>query len=110
MHHSNWRDNSGWKAERLPLSTPSDEACKLFDAAVTQYVGWYDDETLGGLSATCTKMRKADPEFVLGNVLETALTLIGTGESAATSEVLRKDIQRLEAVARKSSSTLVSIR
>ncbi|XP_029851422.2 tetratricopeptide repeat protein 38 [Ixodes scapularis] len=98
---SHWRDSAGWKAAGLPLTTTSDEACKLYDAAITQYVGWYDDPALGGLSATVSKIRQADPDFVMGQVLETGLTLIGTGESVSTSEVLRKDVARLAAIAKE---------
>ncbi|KAG0412841.1 hypothetical protein HPB47_010032 [Ixodes persulcatus] len=98
---SHWRDSAGWKAAGLPLTTTSDEACKLYDAAISQYVGWYEDPALGGLSATVSKIRQADPDFVMGQVLETGLTLIGTGESVSTSEVLRKDVARLAAIAKE---------
>ncbi|CAE1330601.1 unnamed protein product [Acanthosepion pharaonis] len=62
--HSVWRDKQAWEALKLPLSTPSDEACKMFDATVTQYVGWYDDDSVGGIEGSISKMMSADPSFI----------------------------------------------
>lgn len=45
------------------MSTPSNEAAKLYDAAVSQFVGWYDDAQLGGLGETINRMLSADTEF-----------------------------------------------
>uniref|UniRef100_A0A2K5EZ69 Tetratricopeptide repeat domain 38 n=1 Tax=Aotus nancymaae TaxID=37293 RepID=A0A2K5EZ69_AOTNA len=36
------RDCQAWKDARLPLSTTSNEACKLFDATLTQ---WWEDSS-----------------------------------------------------------------
>uniref|UniRef100_A0A2I3GAF3 Tetratricopeptide repeat domain 38 n=1 Tax=Nomascus leucogenys TaxID=61853 RepID=A0A2I3GAF3_NOMLE len=37
------RDCQAWKDARLPLSTTSNEACKLFDATLTQDSEWWVD-------------------------------------------------------------------
>lgn len=47
----------------ISLSTPSNEAAKLYDAAVSQFVGWYDDKQLDGFEVTLKKMLEADPQF-----------------------------------------------
>lgn len=47
----------------MPVSTHSNEAAKLYDAAITQYVGWYDDDQLGGLDTTIKNMLEADHTF-----------------------------------------------
>lgn len=63
----------------ISLSTPSNEAAKLYDAAVSQFVGWYDDKQLDGFEATLKKMLEADPQFSkqLGNyVIETLVNRV----------------------------------
>lgn len=47
----------------IKLSTPSDEAAKLFDASISQFTGWYDDKQLDGFETTLKKMLEADPQF-----------------------------------------------
>uniref|UniRef100_A0A2K6MDL5 Tetratricopeptide repeat domain 38 n=4 Tax=Colobinae TaxID=9569 RepID=A0A2K6MDL5_RHIBE len=39
------RDCQAWKDARLPLSTTSNEACKLFDATLTQDSEWWVDSS-----------------------------------------------------------------
>lgn len=95
----NWRDCAAWKAENLPLTTTSDVACKMFDAALTQYVGWYDDPNLGGLTGTLEKMKKADAHFTMGQVLDVGLTLMGSGDSVLKNSKLSGDLDVLDSVA-----------
>lgn len=97
----NWRESAAWKAENLPLSTTNDQACKLFDAALTQYVGWYDDPTLGGLSGTLESLKKADPHFIMGQVLNVGLTLIGSGDNVFKNATLSGDLDVLDSIASK---------
>lgn len=52
-----------WINEGMPLSTQSNEAAKLYDAAITQYIGWYDDVNVNGLSGSLDKMLEEDPNF-----------------------------------------------
>lgn len=72
-----------WRAEGLAIgSTVSDEAVKLYDAAITQVshpllssldfncfdlqlIGWFDDPNMGGLPNTIDNMVSADPDFGL---------------------------------------------
>ncbi|KAM8974502.1 tetratricopeptide repeat protein 38 [Pelodytes ibericus] len=75
------RDCKAWKDVGLPLTTTSNEACKLFDATLSQYTKWTNDETLGGIDGCLSKIKAADPNFVMGHVLANGLELIGTGRS-----------------------------
>lgn len=49
--------------EGIPLGTQSNEAAKLYDASITQYVGLYDDVNFNGLGGSLDKMLKEDPDF-----------------------------------------------
>jgi len=73
-NHQEWLDSTGGC---IDLLTSSDEAAKSYDATVTQLVGWYQDETLGGLQGSLDKMLKADPEFLLGRALALEVNLLG---------------------------------
>ncbi|XP_068826213.1 tetratricopeptide repeat protein 38 [Capricornis sumatraensis] len=82
------RDCQAWKDARLPLSTPSNEACRLFDAALTQYVKWTNDQGLGGLEGCLSKLKAADPTFAMGHAIANGLVLIGTGSSVRLDKEL----------------------
>ncbi|XP_064482094.1 tetratricopeptide repeat protein 38-like [Ornithodoros turicata] len=97
--HTNWRDCAAWQKEKLPLSTASNEACKLFDAALTQYVGWYDDAQFGGLEQTLEKLKQADPDFAMGQAFYNGIVLMGTGDSVALSAELRSSVDKMVASA-----------
>ncbi|KAL4612798.1 tetratricopeptide repeat protein 38 isoform X1 [Arapaima gigas] len=94
MSASTLRDCKAWQAEGLPLSTTSNEACKLYDATLTQYVTWRSDETLGGIAGCVSGMREADPNFVMGHVIGTGLELIGTGSSVLLNQQLASAVKR----------------
>uniref|UniRef100_A0A8C5RVZ2 Tetratricopeptide repeat protein 38 n=1 Tax=Laticauda laticaudata TaxID=8630 RepID=A0A8C5RVZ2_LATLA len=70
-------------------------ACKLFDAALTQYVTWTNDQSLGGLEGTLSKLQVADPNFVMGNVIANGLVLIGTGSSVRLDKKLDNAIKNM---------------
>ncbi|XP_066866536.1 tetratricopeptide repeat protein 38 isoform X2 [Kogia breviceps] len=82
------RDCQAWKDAGLPLSTPSNEACRLFDATLTQYVKWTNDQSLGGIEGCLSKLRAADPNFALGHAIANGLILIGTGSSVRLDKEL----------------------
>uniref|UniRef100_A0A914CKS5 Tetratricopeptide repeat protein 38 n=1 Tax=Acrobeloides nanus TaxID=290746 RepID=A0A914CKS5_9BILA len=71
----NLRSTSAWKSEGLDLSTPSDEAAKLFDGSLRQMVSWMDCEQLGGLENTMNKMLEADPEMIMGRTFAVGMSL-----------------------------------
>ena len=52
-----------WRNDNVPIGTQSNLAAKMYDAAVSQYVGWYDDPSLGGLEQTLQRLNEADPTF-----------------------------------------------
>ncbi|XP_033120714.1 tetratricopeptide repeat protein 38-like [Anneissia japonica] len=104
--HCHWRDCLAWKDEGLEFSTTSNEACKLYDAALTQIVGWYHDKSLGGWDKTFTRLREADPDFVMGHVLTNGLTLCSTSVNIQTDEHLKKRIDDM--VSLKANSALTN--
>ncbi|KFM77842.1 Tetratricopeptide repeat protein 38, partial [Stegodyphus mimosarum] len=101
-----WRGVSEWRKEGLHLSSASDQACKLYDAALSQYVGWYDEPSLGGLSKTVEEMTAADPNFVMGKALSVGLDLLGTGRSVQLDEEFKADIKNLEIMAESQTNVL----
>lgn len=104
--HTNWRDCQEWDNEGLKLSTSSNTACKLYDAALTQYVGWYEEPLFGGLTNTCNQLLKEDPTFVMGAVLCNGLQLMGTGITTRTDFEFRKSIAELLKMAKGASPNL----
>lgn len=77
----------------MKLKTTSDQAAKLYDASMAQFVGWYHDNSLGGLENTVTKLVKEDPEFVLGQAFALELNLMGLTDSPKVNPVLRSQLE-----------------
>ncbi|MCJ8733209.1 hypothetical protein PDJAM_G00220540 [Pangasius djambal] len=94
MIAASFRDCAAWRAEGLPLSTSSNEACKLYDAMLTQYVTWRNDETLGGIEGCMAAVQAADPDFVMGHVITTGLQLVGTGSSMLRDQMLAGAVRK----------------
>ncbi|KAM7243594.1 hypothetical protein CapIbe_004202, partial [Capra ibex] len=94
------RDCQAWKDARLPLSTPSNEACRLFDATLTQYVKWTNDQGLGGLEGCLSKLKAADPTFAMGHAIANGLVLIGTGSSVRLDKELDAAVKTMVEVAK----------
>ncbi|XP_075863029.1 tetratricopeptide repeat protein 38 isoform X4 [Microcebus murinus] len=89
------RDCQAWKDAGLPLSTPSNEACKLFDATLTQYVKWTNDKSLGGIEGCLSKLKAADPTFAMGHAISNGLVLIGTGSSVRLDKELDQAVKTM---------------
>ncbi|XP_047209705.1 tetratricopeptide repeat protein 38 [Girardinichthys multiradiatus] len=94
MPESSLRDCQAWKDEALPLSTSSNEACKLYDAILTQYVKWKNDDTVGGIEGCISAIQMADPNFVMGHVISTGLDLVATTSSPRLDERLASAVKR----------------
>ncbi|XP_040894712.1 tetratricopeptide repeat protein 38 [Toxotes jaculatrix] len=94
MNASSFRDCQAWRAEGLEMSTSSNEACKLYDAILTQYVKWRNDETVGGFEGCISAIRAADPNFVMGHVISTGLELVATTSSLRLNEDLASAVRR----------------
>ncbi|KAG7214911.1 hypothetical protein INR49_005186 [Caranx melampygus] len=94
MTAASLRDCEAWRAEGLNLSTTSNEACKLYDALLTQYVKWRNDETLGGFEGCISAIHAADPNFVMGHVISTGLELVATTSSTRLDERLASAVRR----------------
>ncbi len=60
------------------MSTSSNEACKLYDSALTQLLAWKDDGQSGGVAGTLNSMLEADPDFIIGQTLKTGVELLGS--------------------------------
>lgn len=102
--HTNWRDLEAWRSEGLPLTTTCNEAAKMYDATVTQYTGWYDDSTVGGIEGSISKMIAADPTFVMGHVLSCGLDLISSGIGIHVNQDLKSRMDTLQSLATAASS------
>ncbi|XP_059043266.1 tetratricopeptide repeat protein 38 isoform X2 [Mustela lutreola] len=89
------RDCQAWKDAGLPLSTTSNEACKLFDATLTQYVKWTNDRSLGGIEGCLSKLQAADPTFAMGHAIANGLVLIGTGSSVRLDRELDQAVKTM---------------
>lgn len=87
------------------MSTTSNEACKLFDAAIGQYVNWREDGTLGGLGGTLQKLNEADPNFVMGKVLTHGMSILGTGSTTRLDSTLKKGIEDMILLAQSTPNT-----
>uniref|UniRef100_A0A674KE98 Tetratricopeptide repeat protein 38 n=1 Tax=Terrapene triunguis TaxID=2587831 RepID=A0A674KE98_9SAUR len=92
------RDCKAWQDAGLVLSTTSNEACKLFDATLTQYVTWTNDKSLGGIEGCLSKLLAADPTFTMGHVIANGLVLIGTGTSVRLDKKLDSAMNKMMAL------------
>ncbi|XP_051016106.1 tetratricopeptide repeat protein 38-like [Acomys russatus] len=99
------RDCQAWKDAGLPLSTTSNEACKLFDATLTQYVKWTNDKSLGGIEGCLSKLKAADPNFAMGHAISNGLVLIGTGSSVKLDKNLDQAVKTMVEVSRTQTLT-----
>ncbi|XP_028666095.1 tetratricopeptide repeat protein 38-like isoform X1 [Erpetoichthys calabaricus] len=100
-----FRDCKAWESDGLTLSTTSNEACKLYDAALTQSIAWYKDETIGGLPDCLSKMLKEDPDFVMGHVLANGLELMGTARSALKDKSFSATFDNIVQLSKKQTIT-----
>ncbi|XP_073506136.1 tetratricopeptide repeat protein 38 isoform X2 [Phyllobates terribilis] len=94
------KDCKAWQDVGMTLSTTSDEACKLFDATLYQYVKWTNDETMGGIEGCLQKIKAADPNFVMGHVISNGLDLIGTGRSPLLDKEFERDLKVMSDLAK----------
>jgi hypothetical protein len=85
--HSNWRDCVAWRDENLPMSTTSNEACKLFDVTLSQLTGYYENKQFNGLAASIQSMLAADPDFILGQCLQLGTELLGSDHLLNNSDL-----------------------
>ncbi|XP_022654394.1 tetratricopeptide repeat protein 38-like isoform X2 [Varroa destructor] len=93
-----YRDIAGWQSQNLPITTTSNEASRMFDSCISQFIAWREDEY--GLGTAMEKMVSADPEFVLGKVLVHTLNLIGTGDSGKKNPKIIEELKFLRGIAK----------
>ncbi|XP_077372697.1 tetratricopeptide repeat protein 38 isoform X1 [Festucalex cinctus] len=101
-----YRDCQAWRAEGLPLSTSSNEACKLYDAILTQYVTWRNIDSIGGIGGCMARIKEADPNFVMGHVASTGLELVGTAISPRLDQRLAGAVKKTVELANSQNLTL----
>ncbi|XP_019749589.1 tetratricopeptide repeat protein 38 [Hippocampus comes] len=94
MDPLSFRDCAAWRAEGLPFSTSSNEACKLYDAILTQYVKWRNIDSIGGIEGCITRIKEADPDFVMGHVMSTGLELLGTATTPRLNQRLASAVKK----------------
>ena len=80
---SEWRDLAGWSDYKVPLSSPSDMAVKLYDATLDQMLYYYSHPQLGGVGETLNRMLREDPDFVAGNLLRHSLEMFVSNSQRA---------------------------
>uniref|UniRef100_A0A8C0JB41 Tetratricopeptide repeat protein 38 n=1 Tax=Chelonoidis abingdonii TaxID=106734 RepID=A0A8C0JB41_CHEAB len=80
------------------LDSICNEACKMFDATLTQYVTWTNDKSLGGIEGSLSKLLAADPTFTMGHVIANGLVLIGTGTSVRLDKKLDSAMKKMVAL------------
>lgn len=105
MDFSSLRDCKAWLDSGLELTTTSNEACKMYDAALRQYTTWQNNATLGGIEGCVSRIKDADPNFVMGHILDNGLKLIGTGHSVLVDEEFANAVKSAIALAKKQSIT-----
>ncbi|XP_056373391.1 tetratricopeptide repeat protein 38 [Hyla sarda] len=94
------KDCKAWQDTGLTLSTTSNEACKLFDATLYQYVTWTNDNSMGGIEGCLKKIKEADPNFVMGHMISNGLELIGTGRSPVLDWEFQKELEVMSELAK----------
>ncbi|XP_076412623.1 tetratricopeptide repeat protein 38-like [Peromyscus maniculatus bairdii] len=99
------RDCQAWKDAGLPLSTTSNEACKLFDATLTQFIKWTNDKSLGGIEGCLSKLKAADPTFAMGHAISNGLVLIGTGSSVKLDKDLDRAVKTMVEISKTQTLT-----
>jgi len=67
--HQAYRDVSSWAAAGLALSTGNDEAAKMFDSALTQFIGYFEDRETEGLGGAIQQCLQADNDCIMGHVI-----------------------------------------
>uniref|UniRef100_A0A915PDM2 Tetratricopeptide repeat protein 38 n=1 Tax=Setaria digitata TaxID=48799 RepID=A0A915PDM2_9BILA len=92
------------------MSTSSNEAARLFDALLRQYVSWSECEELGGMDNTLTRMIEAEPnaskiihhfflhsllEPIMSRVLSLGLEAMGTGRSVRLDVDYQNELKQL---------------
>ncbi|XP_070533328.1 tetratricopeptide repeat protein 38-like [Ptychodera flava] len=96
----NYKDCQEWRKVGFPAVNTSNEAAKMYDAAMTQYLSGYSDETVGNMGTCLQKMLTADPDFVLGHVVKNGLMLLG-GPNVWTNNDMKINIDKMVEMAEK---------
>ena len=93
---SHLRDCKAWKDEKMSMSTTSNDAAKLFDDVIRQYVTWKEDSSQGGIEGTLKMMFEADPNFVMGKVLSKGFELMAGTQTIRLYTGMGNDIKNIE--------------
>ncbi|KAJ6668458.1 hypothetical protein lerEdw1_011940 [Lerista edwardsae] len=77
----------------------------MFDATLTQYATWKNDQSLGGIEGCLSKLKAADPNFIMGHVITNGLNLIGTGSSVRLDKELDSAVKTMVALSQSQPVT-----
>jgi len=80
-----YRDLTGWQAYGVVPSTPSDQACKLYDAAVYGYYRWGCTPDPASPIAALEAAVALDEHFVTAHVAIAALLVASSGSPAVSA-------------------------
>ena len=97
------KDCQAWRDSGLSMSTTSNDAAKLFDDVLTQYITW--TESPDGMENTVVKLLEADSEFMMGQALSIGLELMGTGRPVHLDKDFSNQIDKFERDILKASLT-----
>ncbi|CAF4132581.1 unnamed protein product [Rotaria sp. Silwood2] len=78
-----WRDVKTLRNDGIPIDTTSNETAKLFDATLTQYIGWYSDKQLGGIKSSLFRLLASDPNCASSRILAAALGMFSMPRPSA---------------------------
>lgn len=97
------KDCQAWRDCGLSLTTASNDAAKLFDDVITQYITW--TESPDGMENTVVKLLEADSSFMMGQALSIGLDLMGTGRPVHLDKEFSNQIDQFEQDFAKASIT-----
>ncbi|XP_066931074.1 tetratricopeptide repeat protein 38-like [Clytia hemisphaerica] len=97
------KDCQAWRDVGLTMTTTSNEACKLFDDVITQYITW--TESPDGMENTVVKLLESDSNFMMGQALSIGLDMMGTGRALHLDKELAEQINKFESDFNKSEIT-----
>lgn len=76
-------------------------ATREYDSVLSQYCGWYEDTSSGGLEGALKRMLQADPEWLLGRALEMEFELMNGLNGPRLDAQLAARIEQLNELAQQ---------
>lgn len=102
----NLRDLQAWRDDGLSISASSNEAGRMFDSGLRQFISWTDCEQFGGIVETFKLMMEAEPDFLMGRVLSLGLDAQATHRSPRLDSKYANELEKLVEDAKKRSAMI----